>query len=69
MRAACAARAAGLAREVTALLRALHAWSVPGDLADLLRYPGVNLDPLRRAGSELVLLPPSAVLGLIPGTR
>ncbi|HET9082750.1 MAG TPA: phosphotransferase [Trebonia sp.] len=55
-----------LAMEVAALLRALHAWSVPGDLADSLRYPGEDLDPLRRAGSELVLLPPSAVLGLIP---
>jgi aminoglycoside phosphotransferase (APT) family kinase protein len=55
-----------LAMEVAALLRALHAWSVPGDLADLLRYPGEDLDPLRRSGSELVLMPPSAVLGLIP---
>jgi hypothetical protein len=32
--------------EVAALLRALHAWSVPGDLADLLRYPGEDPDPL-----------------------
>ena len=40
--------------------------SVPADLADLLRYPGEDLDPLRRSGSELVLMPPSAVLGLIP---
>jgi aminoglycoside phosphotransferase (APT) family kinase protein len=55
-----------LAVEVAALLRTLHAWSVPGDLADLLRYPGEDLDPLRRSGSELVLMPPSAVLGLIP---
>ena len=55
-----------LAREVAALLRALHSWSVPGDLADLLRHPGEDPDPLRRAGSELVLMPPSAVLGLIP---
>jgi aminoglycoside phosphotransferase (APT) family kinase protein len=55
-----------LARGVAAMLRALHAWSVPGDLADLLTYPGEDLDPLRRSGSELVLMPPSAVLGLIP---
>jgi aminoglycoside phosphotransferase (APT) family kinase protein len=55
-----------LATEVAALLRALHAWSVPGDLAAMLRYPGEDLDPLRRSGSELVLMPPSAVLGLIP---
>src|SRR6185436_16559312 len=48
-----------LAREVAALLRALHSWSVPGDLADLLRHPGEDPDPLRRAGSELVLMPPS----------
>ena len=58
-----------LAREVAALLRALHSWSVPGDLADLLRHPGEDPDPLRRAGSELVLTPPSAVLGLIPLAR
>jgi hypothetical protein len=50
---------------VAALLRALHSWSVPGDLADLLRHPGEDPDPLRRADSELVLMPPSAVLGLI----
>jgi Ser/Thr protein kinase RdoA (MazF antagonist) len=42
---------------------------VPGDLADLLRHPGEDPDPLRRAGSELVLMPPSAVLGLIPLAR
>jgi hypothetical protein len=35
-------------------------------LADLLRHPGEDPDPLRRAGSELVLMPLSAVLGLIP---
>jgi aminoglycoside phosphotransferase (APT) family kinase protein len=52
-----------IAREVAALLRALHAWSVPGDLAELLRCPGEDPDPLRRAGSAVVLLPPSAVLG------
>jgi hypothetical protein len=28
--------------------------------------PGEDPDPLRRSGSELVLMPPSAVLGLIP---
>jgi aminoglycoside phosphotransferase (APT) family kinase protein len=55
-----------LAREVAAMLRALHSWSVPGDLADLLRHPSDDPDPLRRAGSEVVLMPPSAVLGLIP---
>ena len=54
---------------MAALLRALHSWSVPGDLADLLRYPGEDPDPLRRAGSELVLMPPSAALGLIPLAR
>jgi len=58
-----------LAREVAALLRALHSWAVPGDLADLLRHPGEDPDPLRHAGSELVLMPPSAVLGLIPLAR
>ena len=58
-----------LAREVAALLRALHSWSVPGDLADLLRHPDQDPDPLRHAGSELVLMPPSAVLGLIPLAR
>ena len=55
-----------LAREVAALLRALHAWPVPRELAEMLRRPAEDPDPLRRAGSELVLLPPSAVLGLIP---
>jgi aminoglycoside phosphotransferase (APT) family kinase protein len=55
-----------LAREVAGLLRALHSWPVPGELAEMLRYPETDPDPLRRAGSELVLLPPSAVLGLIP---
>ncbi len=38
----------------------------PGDLAELPRCPGEDPDPLRRAGSGVVLLPPSAVLGLIP---
>ena len=55
-----------LARMAAALLRALHSWSVPGDLAEMLRYPGADPDPLRRAGSEVVPLPPSSVLELIP---
>jgi hypothetical protein len=55
-----------LARKAAALLRALHSWSVPGDLAEMLRYPGADPDPLRRAGSEVVPLPPSSVLELIP---
>jgi aminoglycoside phosphotransferase (APT) family kinase protein len=55
----------GLAREVAALLRALHSWPVPQELAAMLKRPE-DLDPLHRAGSELVLLPPSAALGLIP---
>ena len=55
-----------LAREVAALLRALHSWPVPGELAEMLQAPRTDPDPLRRAGSEVVLLPPSAVLGLIP---
>ena len=55
-----------LAREVAALLRALHAWPVPRELAEMLRRPTEDPDPLRRAGSEVVLLPPSAVLDLIP---
>ena len=58
-----------LAREVAALLRALHSWPVPGEIAGLLRRPGADPDPLRRAGAELVLLPPSAALGLIPLAR
>lgn len=55
-----------LAREVATLLRALHSWPVPEDLAEMLRRPEQATDPLRRAGSELVVLPPSSVLGLIP---
>ena len=54
-----------LAREVAALLRALHSWPVPGELAEMLRRPGTDPDPLRRAGAELVL-PASAALRLIP---
>ena len=63
------ARAAGLrdlAREAAGLLRALHSWPVPADLAGMLRPPAADPDPLRRAGAELVLLPPSSALGLIP---
>ncbi len=56
----------GLAREAAGLLRALHAWAVPAELADTLRCPVADPDPLRRAGAELVLLPPSSALGLIP---
>ena len=56
----------GLAREIAALLRALHSWPVPRELAGLLRRSGKDPDPLRRAGSELVLLPPASALELIP---
>jgi aminoglycoside phosphotransferase (APT) family kinase protein len=59
----------GLIREAAGLLRALHARAVPGELAGLLRGPVTSPDPLRRAGAELVLLPPSAALGLIPAAR
>jgi aminoglycoside phosphotransferase (APT) family kinase protein len=55
-----------LAWEVATLLRALHSWPVPQELAELLGRSEEDPDPLRRAGSELVLLPPSAALGLIP---
>jgi aminoglycoside phosphotransferase (APT) family kinase protein len=55
-----------LAREVAALLRTLHSWPVPHDLAEMLKRPERDPDPLRRAGSGLVLLPPSAALELIP---
>jgi hypothetical protein len=34
------------------------------DLAEILRRSETDTDPLRRAGSELVLLPPAAALGL-----
>lgn len=53
-----------LAREAATLLRTLHSWRVPEDLAEMLRRRAT--DPLLRAGAELVLLPPSSVLGLIP---
>jgi aminoglycoside phosphotransferase (APT) family kinase protein len=56
----------GLARQAAGLLRALHSWPVPAELAGTLRRPVADPDPLRRAGAELVLLPPAAALGLIP---
>ena len=55
-----------IAREAAGLLRALHSWPVPADLAGMLARPVADPDPLRRAGAELVLLPPSSALGLIP---
>jgi hygromycin-B 7''-O-kinase len=55
-----------LARQSAVLLRALHSWPVPGDLAWQLSRPRTDPDPLRRAGAELVVLPGSAALGLIP---
>jgi aminoglycoside phosphotransferase len=59
-----------LAREAAALLRALHSWPVPGELAEMLRRPGEDPDPLCRAGSHPVPLPPpSSALGLIPLAR
>ena len=54
-----------LAREVAALLRELHSWPVPADVAEMLRRPEADSDPLRLAGAELVL-PPSPALELIP---
>ena len=59
----------GIARAAAGLLRALHSWPVPADLAGMLARPAADPDPLRRAGAELVLLPPSSVLGLIPVAR
>jgi aminoglycoside phosphotransferase (APT) family kinase protein len=58
-----------IVREATGLLRALHSWPVPVDLASVLRRPVADAEPLRRAGAELVLLPPSSALGLIPVAR
>lgn len=58
-----------IARETAGLLRALHSWPVPADLAGMLARPAADPDPLRRAGAELVLLPPSSALGLIPAAR
>ena len=58
-----------IAREAAGLLRALHSWPVPADLAEMLAGPVADPDPLRRAGAELVLLPPSSALGLIPVAR
>lgn len=57
-----------IAREAAALLRTLHSWPVPVDLAGMLASPAADPDPLRRAGAELVL-PPSSALGLIPVAR
>jgi len=56
----------GLARQAAGLLRTLHSWPVPAELARTLRRPAALPGLLRRAGAELVLLPPSSVLGLIP---
>jgi hypothetical protein len=42
---------------------------VPKKLARQLTLPAEDSDPLRRTGSELVLLPPSAALGLLPLAR
>jgi aminoglycoside phosphotransferase (APT) family kinase protein len=58
-----------ISREAAGMLRALHSWPVPGDLAGMLASPGADPDLLRRAGAELVLLPPSSALGLIPVAR
>ncbi len=58
-----------IAREVAGLLRALHSWPLPADLAGMLGRPVADPDPLRRAGAEVVLLPPSSALGLIPAAR
>ena len=58
-----------LAKEVAALLRGLHSWPVPSELARMLRHPGEGPDPLRRAGSGLVLLPAASALELIPLAR
>jgi aminoglycoside phosphotransferase (APT) family kinase protein len=63
------ARLRDLAREMAGLLRTLHSWPVPADLAAMLKDPAAGDDPLRRAGSELVLLPPSDAAGLIPAAR
>jgi len=58
-----------IAMEAAGLLRALHAWPVPAELAAMLRRPVSDPDPLRRAGAEPVLLPPSSALGLVPVAR
>ena len=59
----------GLVREAAGLLRALHSWPVPAALAGTLRRPVPDPGPLRRAGAELVLLPPSSAAGLIPAAK
>lgn len=53
-------------REAAGLLRILHSWPVPTALAGTLREPRTGSDALRRAGSEVVMLPPSSALGLFP---
>jgi aminoglycoside phosphotransferase len=37
-----------LAREVAALLRTLHSWPVPEELAEMLQHTKADQDPLRR---------------------
>jgi aminoglycoside phosphotransferase (APT) family kinase protein len=59
----------GLVSEAAGVLRALHSWPVPAELAGTLRRPVADSDPLRRAGAELVLLPPESAAGLIPAAR
>jgi hypothetical protein len=55
-----------LAREVAEMLRTLHSWPVPRDLAEMLESPEGDPDPLRRAGcrfrshSRKVLLVPTS---------
>jgi hygromycin-B 7''-O-kinase len=58
-----------IVREAAGLLRALHSWPVPADLAGTLKRPVADPDPLRRAGAEVVLLPPSSAVGLIPAAK
>ena len=57
-----------IASEVAGLLRALHSWPAPADLAGTLKCPVKAPDPLSRSGAEVVLSPSSA-LGLIPIAR
>jgi Phosphotransferase enzyme family len=42
-----------LAREAAALLRALHSWPVPGELAEMLRRPGEDPDRAEDDGLEV----------------
>lgn len=53
-----------LAREVAGLLRTLHSCPVPDEFAAMLT--SAEEDPLRSAGSEFALMPPSDALGLVP---